>query len=967
MKASPVLARADLLRALALTGEDDERARRYAGLLRFERQPAVATFSGVVQPVGQFRAVSGRAPIPPVIVEDREPLRAPLFAITACQRLELPAEPSEPERSQPLTPAQCAPRRSDGEAAPFVPLVRQTRLWPALKRSALETRHAGIDMPRLLRELADARPLRRLPRCRQASWGGELLVVWDCAAHLLPYQEDFQAIVADLLRQRGAGGFTLWLVDGSPQRLRERWPEKRAHCDSASAARADAIPMPAPATRVLLLSDVGALAAPPAAAHSWVDFSRQLAQHGAQPVVWAPLAPRQIDAELTRWADVFCLLPAAGLRRQRGRVASEEQRCLERARLEALREQLLARMAFCVRVEPALLRALRGVTPETAAEPALEALVWAHQPVVGNSQVSRAVAVEHVATYRQAFGELAAAEQFAALEVALHVHAWRGRATEAAELSIWQAHARPEAQAGCAAHIDEAQRWVAAFGERATRTAGADAPLRQYTLDLLARNGADQRWVAANSEWLAPVWLASGARESPSGLHDEHLAQAIAACADLSEVDCQLGVSDEGLMLWGAERPAGPAQSRLGSPMRIKRLQVGDADGKSTRLLDPAAGPQCIAALASLAGPAGGLTLGAGRHRYLVRTIERPEWAQEIGRDAFGLYADLQLPVSQRTAPDSPQTVIQRLRYIEPGHFLMGSPESEAERERNEGPQHAVTLTKGFWLADSACTQALWQAVMGDNPSHFISGKGGGAQHPVETVSWDDVQRFLRGLEKLLPGAVVASLPSEAEWEYACRAGTSTPFSFGDNISPDQVNHNGNRPYAGGRKSAYRAATVPVRSLPANPWGLYEMHGNVWEWCADGRRDYAAGDETDPRGPENQDAPRVLRGGSWLDDAGWLRSACRGRWPRDVRRSYADQGFRLSLRSSGSAGATEWPARQEGADWSSERHALASEMASAFEVRRRVAEALAGGFPLADRPTRTPPRWPIPKPKRTKR
>jgi hypothetical protein len=108
-----------------------------------------------------------------------------------------------------LTPAQCAPRRSDGEAAPFVPLVRHARLWPALKRSAVETRHAGLDMPRLLRELAGARPLRRLPRRRQSLWGGELLVVWDRAAHLQPYQEDFQAIVTDLLRQRGAGGFTL--------------------------------------------------------------------------------------------------------------------------------------------------------------------------------------------------------------------------------------------------------------------------------------------------------------------------------------------------------------------------------------------------------------------------------------------------------------------------------------------------------------------------------------------------------------------------------------------------------------------------------------------------------------------------------------------------------------------------------------------------------------------------------------
>jgi hypothetical protein len=138
----------------------------------------------------------------------------------------LPAERTESDRPQPLTPAQCAPRRSDGEAAPFVPLVRHARLWPALKRSAVETHHAGLDMPRLLRELAGARPLRRLPRRRQSLWGGELLVVWDRAAHLQPYQEDFKAIVTDLLRQRGAGGFTLWLVDGSPQQVRQRWPEK---------------------------------------------------------------------------------------------------------------------------------------------------------------------------------------------------------------------------------------------------------------------------------------------------------------------------------------------------------------------------------------------------------------------------------------------------------------------------------------------------------------------------------------------------------------------------------------------------------------------------------------------------------------------------------------------------------------------------------------------------------------------
>jgi formylglycine-generating enzyme required for sulfatase activity len=965
MKRSPLLARADLLRALALAGGEEDRQRRYSGLLGFEHEPADATVAGVISPVGQVRVVVGPVPVTRPEVEAREPLRASLFAITACQRLELPAERSQQDRPQPLTPAQCAPRRSDGEAAPFVPLVRHARLWSALKRSAVETRHAGLDMPRLLRELADARPLRRLPRRRHSLWGGELLVVWDRAAHLQPYQEDFQAIVTDLLRQRGAGGFTLWLVDGSPQQVRQRWPEKPGHAGRIFAPRPEAIAMPAPGTRVLLLSDVGALGAQPAA-QAWAGFARDLVQHGAQPVVWAPLAPRQIDVELTRWADVFCLQPAGGLRRQRGRIATDEQRRLERDRLAALREQLLARMAFCVRAEPALLRALRGVNADTAAEPALEALVWARQPVVQDSSVSRAVSAEYVETYRQAFAELAAAEQLAALEVALHIHAWRGRATEAAEVLIWQAHARPEAQDGCAPRIDEAQRWFAAFSERATRTGSADQQTRQYTLDLLARNGADQRWVAANSKWLSPLWLATGERESPPALGAEHLAQAVAARTDLPEVDCQLGVSDEGLMLWGAGRPAGPGHSRLGSPLQIKRLQVSDADGKSTRLLDPAAGVQRIATAEAFAGPADALTLVAGHHRYLVSCIERPEWADEIGRDTFGLYVDIHVPVSQRTAPDGSQTVIQRLRYIEPGHFLMGSPESEAERYSNEGPQHAVTLTKGFWLADSACTQALWQAVMGDNPSHFISGKGGGGQHPVENVSWDDLQRFLRGLEKLLPGTL-ASLPSEAEWEYACRAGTRTPFSFGDNISPEEVNYSGEYPYNKGRKGLNRGATVPVRTLPANPWGLYEMHGNVWEWCADGRRDYAAGDETDPRGPENPEAPRVLRGGSWHDDAGGLRSAYRFRRLRDLRTH--DRGFRFSLRSSGSAGATEWPVPRDGADGAAGRGPdPAPGTGAAFAAARSAAAPSAGEFPAAGKLRGTPSREPNrSKAKRSKR
>ena len=182
--------------------------------------------------------------------------------------------------------------------------------------------------------------------------------------------------------------------------------------------------------------------------------------------------------------------------------------------------------------------------------------------------------------------------------------------------------------------------------------------------------------------------------------------------------------------------------------------------------------------------------------------------------------------------------------------------------------------------------------------------------------------------------AVVARLPSEAAWEYDCRAGTSTAFHFGDQITPEQVNYNGNYPYAGGRKGLYRGSTVPVGSLPANPWGLYEMHGNVWEWCADGQREYVARDETDPRGPEGAGvAARALRGGSWYYDAGFARSA--GRYAGAPGSADRRIGFRFALRSTSPAGATEWPAPRSGADGAAGRGTVAAPGTGAATKKRR--------------------------------
>jgi formylglycine-generating enzyme len=282
-----------------------------------------------------------------------------------------------------------------------------------------------------------------------------------------------------------------------------------------------------------------------------------------------------------------------------------------------------------------------------------------------------------------------------------------------------------------------------------------------------------------------------------------------------------------------------------------------------------------------------------------------PPWAKAWGDDHYGLWADFAL---------QPGSVVQRMRWIEAGSFDMGSPNEELERLDREGPQHRVSISKGFWLADTACTQALWLAVTGENPSRFKDGNGGGPdhpveRHPVENVSWNMIQAFLPKLNAMLPGCFF-TLPTEAEWEYACRANSVMPFGFGETITTGQVNYYGNYPYGNGKKGEYRKCTVSVKALAANNWGLYQMHGNVWEWCHDALREYTMEPVFDPgltdamnaqEGGELGGAARALRGGSWNSRALYARSAYRSAYGpgwHDI-----NTGFRLACRSSSPASA----------------------------------------------------------------
>ena len=227
-------------------------------------------------------------------------------------------------------------------------------------------------------------------------------------------------------------------------------------------------------------------------------------------------------------------------------------------------------------------------------------------------------------------------------------------------------------------------------------------------------------------------------------------------------------------------------------------------------------------------------------------------------------------PAAQPARPTARQPAPQiEMVLIPAGTFTMGSPAGEGSDD--EKPQHRVNV-QSFYMGKYEVTQAQWQQVMGSNPSNFK-----GDNLPAETVSWNEAQEFIRKLNAMNDGYVYR-LPTEGEWEYACRARTMTAFAYGDSLSPEQANFNGNSPYGGAAKGVYRQKTTPVGTFQPNAFGLYDMHGNVWEWCEDWYHDSYNGAPTDGSAwlSGGEQKHRVLRGGSWLVKAGLLRSADRG-------------------------------------------------------------------------------------------
>jgi formylglycine-generating enzyme required for sulfatase activity len=848
-------------------------------------------------------------------------------------------------------------------------LVPKARLLPALKHYLSSNRTAGMDVQRLVKQIALQQLPRYLPRCYIKSWHPEWVVVLDFTKRLWPYRQDMHALAENLLKACGQSGVSIRIINHGPLQHWTDWVEEqqgRGVLPSKHTWR-----MPVANTPVLLVSDLGLLEGRDSSTHqTWQDFIRQLTQAQIKPLALLPLAAEQLDAGLPKKLTLLRWSPDARIHPERAMGSG--------VTVPDGLDDLLAMAAVTRRVDPPLLRALRCLNPKAPFNAGLEGAFWCHADVDAGSaaQIHHEVQAKHQAHFFEHLQDC----HLDLEQLRYQHHAHLRAVLNHEETLLWYAHAKldgvqvSEEIQKRLQKADTFMRQLAAtlkqpdglrkggvwwsvaqeIIQRADNQMGKDyiellAPLVQAIAEVRGVWQQPPDWVdpadlvgdwrELHSCWLVndPVTSSMVLQSTPPERNQIALAEFLIIdqtidqgglriesaglrillsishlpyrlCGLQEQTLIKLTSSQETLTLASVNRPRGTAAWGWDASSGALWVRSAQLCGQSFQW--SASGNPSDQLLKIVLTENGQYQLVENQLSSQIKLLDiHPSYISydyentasrvRFVLDEYGVRADL----SVITSPDE---LIQTFRWIEPGTFWMGSPEDELERDSNESPRHEVTISRGFWLADSACTQALWQAVMGNNPSRFKDDP----QQPVEQVSWHDVQAFLQRLQELLPGCQV-DLPSEAEWEYACRAGTQSPFSFGANINPQQVNYNGQYSHSGGEKGEYRAKTVLVKSLPANAWGLYEMHGNVLEWCKDVQRTYDEQAQIDPLGPmTGDDTPRCLRGGSWYLYARRARSANRRAF-QPVNAFY-DVGFRFCLRSIESGQVTGSPAGKPG-------------------------------------------------------
>lgn len=723
-----------------------------------------------------------------------------------------------------------------------------TRLQPYLQQAQAVRK---VDTNKIVKTVSRGQHLKQLPRKNRKRTSSHIHVIDDRHLHLVPYWLDHYwgalylehtvkacTFIRSVMRH---GEDTPRLVDEDNEHNHE---------------------IPKNST-VLVLSDLGALAYQNAQQiDTWLKLGRRLQHKQCKVVALLPCERERVDPRLQ---TLYQCISWQG---------EEEWESKAQQSREEQQERFLNILSPSIRVEPSLIREMRiamykhGEQWQIPAD--IESLVWQHPDLEEKHSVAASWSSNARKQRLQHFSDFSDEEKNTALAI---IRKWRGELSE----QVWfeeisSLDSESQTLPCITEDVEDASHYFELLGERFQQD------------DELEAAKHTQAWFKRLEHRIPETKIGESAvlqrlcerthkddedyknpQIDPRNLpkNQESLKQAI--------------LYQQGQNLYLSQNPP-PTQSLMGfSPLASISLKKDHVQIKVEN--------QAYDAL-NLSQEALPLP---GSHSFKVITdVEVLEFSQfkkpndlMIARDQYGLYLDLKL-----------KNITQRFRYIEPGTFLMGSPEDEPEREPwfgSKETQHPVTLTQGYWMADTVVTQAFYQAVTGNNPSKFKDD----LNTPVERVSWDDTQTFIKKLNQLFPD-LRATLPTEAQWEYACRAGTTTPFSFGDNISPEQVNYNGEYPYDDGERGLYREKTIAVKSLSPNSWGLYEMHGNVWEWCVDVFKEDLGKDAVqDPQEKGEADALRVFRGGSWSNGGRYVRSAYRFRYT-PVNRDDG-LGFRLLL------------------------------------------------------------------------
>ncbi len=861
-------------------------------------------------------------------------------------RIEVRDLPPE-RRAEQLPPGICDERLAIPRGVapmPLRPLVRWARLAPFLKRVLGRTvPGVRIDERRLAYEAGRGLPLTALPRLPRRVWAGQVLVLRDDTMEMAPFRRDATWLLQRLRRERGAAGLTVRCITGAP-----------------SPSVLGAIPADVP---VLALSCMGQYAGLEHQRVAWLAVARCLKWRGNSFHALAPVPRRCQDKE------VAAVWPIAAWDAGE-RLPRQTVRCGPRSRHDrrAVTERLLDLLSPATFVEAPLLRAVRQLVRGADAEAEWSAwhdpLHWAAPDSFGyinpeKQEEAAAVHAQRLARWR----DLPSEETAKATELIARQHA--------AHSIVIAEEARLRALLGGSRDAEQLQGLQDIFEEVLERLrvlatdpgswAGRRSGLAAWFLRMLPRLPPEVRVDSAVAELIARglaaahVFLETESANVPEGIDPGAFSDETRAAAGRFRDSHEYRVELRGDH-WAAQWALVPSGTRQGPntvPLSLlhissRSVMVAAGEGDFLQRVDSTEGH---IALPALTAPAV-LGVDGGRERLCLEPRERPWWACRMQYDRHGVTAfvdlnGLRVPLRWQLGDDTLvhdggsaqrkgawvaeqvlrwgrlyvdefgpaatfkiDSAVFILRWIPAGTFLMGSPEDERGRHGNEGPQHQVHISQGYWMGDAPVTQEQWRAVIeaarerrpevwkslgkdgqpAATPAHF----NGPGDLPVENVSWHDSATFCRLLRALLPGRPDFGLPSEAQWEYACRAGTQGAFN---DSSPFPMPQELDRALdaLGWFKRNSGGKTHPVRQKLPNAWGIFDMHGNVWEWSRD---QYDASGYLERHRTilfhelgGDVGAGRAVRGGSWGSHARVCRAGSRIWAPIGVR--WRDHGLRV--------------------------------------------------------------------------